>query len=283
MALVSETFEMYVGLRTRGQDATTALQTLRFQIELLDADSRAEIVRRVREWEAERKGESPTNNITKTGTAAAVKPIKPLAVTPPNPLMTPAIVPPVIPPLPATPAPVTVTPPAPKMIACPQCQKPNPANEVFCYSCGYFLKTDASFHDTVRLNDPDQKMNRSDFFGPNSTLVLLVTNTNQSYKIRPQQFNHEIVIGRADGATMRPDVDLSEQGAGNHGVSRLHMSLAFNSKLSTLTVSDMRSANGTFINGQRLYPQEVRVLRHGDELRLGRLVLRAYFYHPESP
>ena len=48
----------------------------------------------------------------------------------------------------------------------------------------------------------------------------------------------------------------------------------------TVLVSDLGSANGSFINGQRMMPKEVRVLRHGDELRLGKLVLLASFRHP---
>ena len=80
---------------------------------------------------------------------------------------------------------------------------------------------------------------------------------------------------------MRPDIDLSEHNAGELGVSRLHVALQYNAKNNLLSLSDMKSANGTFINGQKLYPQEVRVLRDGDELRLGRMVLRAYFKHGE--
>jgi pSer/pThr/pTyr-binding forkhead associated (FHA) protein len=43
---------------------------------------------------------------------------------------------------------------------------------------------------------------------------------------------------------------------------------------------DRASANGTFVNGQRLHRNEVRVLRNGDDIRLGRLVLSAKFYTP---
>jgi pSer/pThr/pTyr-binding forkhead associated (FHA) protein len=44
----------------------------------------------------------------------------------------------------------------------------------------------------------------------------------------------------------------------------------------------MNSANGTFVNGQRLHPQEVRVLRHGDELRLGRMVFQTLFHQSST-
>ena len=47
-------------------------------------------------------------------------------------------------------------------------------------------------------------------------------------------------------------------------------------------VSDLGSANGSFINGQRLLAKEIRVLRHGDELRLGKLVMTVSFRHPAN-
>ncbi len=103
---------------------------------------------------------------------------------------------------------------------------------------------------------------------------------NFSYSIQPQQYKHETVIGRSEGSTMKPDIDLSAHSAGEMGVSRLHVALQYNAKNNLLSVSDMKSANGTYINGQKLFPQEVRVLRDGDELRLGRLMMRAYFEHP---
>ena len=62
-------------------------------------------------------------------------------------------------------------------------------------------------------------------------------------------------------------------------VSRHHAEIVF--ERGFFVVHDLASANGTFINGQKLYPQEVRVLRDGDELRLGRLILHVYFQHGE--
>ena len=43
----------------------------------------------------------------------------------------------------------------------------------------------------------------------------------------------------------------------------------------TLTLVDLGSVNGTHLNGQRLVPNQPRVLRDGDEIRLGRLVVVA--------
>jgi pSer/pThr/pTyr-binding forkhead associated (FHA) protein len=42
---------------------------------------------------------------------------------------------------------------------------------------------------------------------------------------------------------------------------------------------DMGSANGVYVNGQKLVAKEERVLRDGDQLRLGQLVLDAAYRH----
>ena len=44
-----------------------------------------------------------------------------------------------------------------------------------------------------------------------------------------------------------------------------------------LKVIDLGSANATFINGQKLIAHQARILRDGDELRLGHLVIRVHF------
>jgi hypothetical protein len=276
MSLVDETFEVYVLMRKGGKEAKAALDALRSRIETMQAGDRTELVRRVKTWEAQ-------HLVSPDLSTRAPKP-----VTPPNPSST-QIVTPLPPPPPASPPPSEQIPdPQPlgkpaaneKTIICSRCGKANNGTEVFCQFCGNFLSVDSTQHATMQLSDPDQPAKGADFFGPETTLVLVVTANNQSYSVQPQRYKHETVIGRSEGSTMKPDIDLSAHNASDFGVSRLHVALQYNAKNNLLSVSDMKSANGTFINGQKLYPQEVRVLRDGDELRLGRLVLRAYFKHP---
>jgi pSer/pThr/pTyr-binding forkhead associated (FHA) protein len=50
----------------------------------------------------------------------------------------------------------------------------------------------------------------------------------------------------------------------------------------TLHVMDLDSTNGTYINGVWMYPNQPRVLRDGDELMLGSLVIRFKFILPEQ-
>ncbi len=86
----------------------------------------------------------------------------------------------------------------------------------------------------------------------------------------------QTVLGRADTtSTQKPDLDLTPYGALEKGVSRIHAAIFRNDD--TLTLVDKGSANGTHLNGQRLVPDQPRVLRDGDEIRLGKLIAHIYF------
>lgn len=272
MSYMDDTFQQYVELRSGGRDAKSALETLRLRIELLEAADKAEMVRRVRAWEAQH-GHAPSMPLTPPTTpsapAASVPSSGDTSITQ---RITAASVPNY------APKPVTED-----MIRCPHCRKPNKSTDVFCYSCGEFLRKDAaSSFDTRRFDDSAGSIPAADYFGDDSILILAVLGVKDEarFKIRPQEYRHEVVIGRSDGGTMTPDIDLAPHHGSDLGVSRLHVALQYNGRNNILSISDMKSANGTFVNGQKLYPQEVRVLRHGDELRLGKMVLRVYFEHP---
>ncbi len=245
MSLVDETFEVYVQMRNHGKDAKSTLEALRRRIEVLSPTERNDMVRRVKVWEGQHSPSvtsEPPKPVERTITALH-RSDQPSART-----------------------------------ICPRCGQSNPTGELFCTNCGSFLGTDTSPHETTRLAEAEFGVHPSDFFGPESELMLVVDE--ETYTLKPQRLKHETVIGRSEGSTMRPDIDLSAHNAGGMGVSRLHVALQYNAKNNLLSVSDMKSANGTFINGQKVYPQEVRVLRDGDELRLGRLVIHVYFQHP---
>ena len=86
----------------------------------------------------------------------------------------------------------------------------------------------------------------------------------------------ELVIGRFDPTTrVSPDVDLQNFEATEKGVSRRHASIV--RRDGALHVVDLGTPNGTYLNGQRLIPNQARVLRDGDDVRLGHLVLQVKF------
>jgi hypothetical protein len=176
------------------------------------------------------------------------------------------------------PAPEPARPTGDTEIKCPNCGKFNPRKEVVCYSCGQLLEQTAQ--ETRALAETNDLSYSEDFFGQDSVMMLRVRATDHAFTIRPQKSDHEMVIGRsAAGSPVVPDIDLAMDGGEKLGVSRLHLSIRYDNKSHTLSVLDMGSANGSYINGQRLHPHEVRVLRDQDEIRLGKMMMVVSFQH----
>jgi hypothetical protein len=303
----------YIMLRGLGVDSNSALQPLRKRVDKLKADDKTELVRLVKAWESRgsvapeppsdppTKPKPGTSTLAKTehGVIRKISPLKNDSAPPqtPDPDSTRPVRTPTTLPSPkfAVPPPSRadqfVPPQPPKeqypwlvtQIECPRCRKANPSNEIFCSFCGYFLQETSTAHGTVKLEPEPEADRRPDYFGGEMTLILFIRHNKNQFKIKPQGFGREVIVGRSDGGTLNPDIDLSSQNGGQLGVSRLHLSLQYSAEHNTLSAMDMRSANGSFVNGQRLHANEVRVLRHGDELRIGHLVLSVYFQRDTLP
>jgi pSer/pThr/pTyr-binding forkhead associated (FHA) protein len=118
-------------------------------------------------------------------------------------------------------------------------------------------------------------------FDPMEQAYRTISGRHLSLSVRTNQGNNplplpdiddtRLVFGRYD-----PDhpnavnVDLTDFDARDLGVSRLH-AVINNCGIPTLT--DMDSANGTYLNGERLLPFETHRLYNGDVICLGMLVL----------
>lgn len=91
-----------------------------------------------------------------------------------------------------------------------------------------------------------------------------------------------VVLGRRDrpGAPGQADVDLTPFNAQENGVSRQHVVIAVQN--GRVSIKDLNSMNGTFLNGYVLQPLHSYRLRHGDELTLGRLSFQVSFVVPEA-
>jgi hypothetical protein len=162
-------------------------------------------------------------------------------------------------------------------VICANCGKANRQEEALCFACGHLLAP--SKFETQRLKI-DDTLAKDDYFGADSVLVLVARNSQKTYEIRPQKQDREWILGRSTRhSPMNPDIDLADSDGNRLGVSRLHLSVRYDSEYKTITVFDLGSANGSYVNGQRLHPHEVRVLRHNDELRLGNLLLTVAFKH----
>src|SRR5690606_7182762 len=113
---------------------------------------------------------------------------------------------------------------------------------------------------------------------PGMNLIVSVQGANKSFAFEVARIDR-LVIGRVDPDTgERPDIDLSAFGAYANGVSRRHASIVQWNR--SLHLVDGGSHNGTFLNDERLKPGEPRVLKYGDRVRIGRLVLEVTVDYP---
>lgn len=84
---------------------------------------------------------------------------------------------------------------------------------------------------------------------------------------------HALIIGRTHRNTVA-DIDLGVHGAKEAGVSRHHAKLV--KKQEQWFIEDLRSLNGTFINGVKISPSEQFLLKDGDTIRCSHLSFTFY-------
>ncbi|HEX2908027.1 MAG TPA: FHA domain-containing protein [Phototrophicaceae bacterium] len=164
------------------------------------------------------------------------------------------------------------------MIICPYCGFKNLEGILYCEDCGQSLKGGNAVLPTKQLEQPSTDLAAKATwgtarFGQDASIIIHVRDASQPVVVQPAK---RTILGRSDtSSTQKPDVDLTPYGAIDKGVSRIHAAIYRNED--TLTLIDMGSANGTHLNGQRLVPDQPRILRDGDEIRLGKLVAHIYF------
>ncbi len=111
-------------------------------------------------------------------------------------------------------------------------------------------------------------------FSDDMVLYFHVAGYAEPIRIRP--YHAPMIIGRyAPESSVMPDINLEPYGAAQCGMSRLHAELCRQGN--ALVISDMNSVNHTYVNGEALSLKETRVLKDGDDLRFGTLVVRVQF------
>lgn len=167
------------------------------------------------------------------------------------------------------------------MIRCPSCQKSHPENTLFCDECGAYLMTEdgkptdpLTMEDTIWV-DRGAAMASATVgeAGRPPTLSFLIVDLNRQIEF---PLAKELNIGRLDAATATfPDLDLTSYGGLEKGVSRRHVKITRQGQ--EISIEDLGSVNGTLLNGKRLTPYLQHPLTSGDEIQVGRLVLRVRF------
>lgn len=173
------------------------------------------------------------------------------------------------------------------MIVCKNCKHENLDGSVFCAECGSQLTgkealvtQNISTKDLRRgerereaKEDRYQPFNGEEAWG---SLHLL-----DSGHVIPLGGKEHFTLGRvSEGQPIMPDVDLSPYQAYAAGVSRLHAIIKRGKD--NMIFMDLGSANGSFLNGKRLAPNEEHTLQHGDVVALGKMKIQVLMRRASS-
>lgn len=168
------------------------------------------------------------------------------------------------------------------MIECPSCGRQHRPGTLFCSECGVYLPTGGPLR-TEPLPEEELPASRANPWATGgddkqdtekpATLRITMVETKRQVQLPVVS---EIYLGRLDAAHgIFPDLDLTADGGLESGVSRRHAKI--HQKGNHFFIEDVGSANGTFLNGQRLTPYLPHPLQKGDKVQLGRLQLTVDF------
>jgi pSer/pThr/pTyr-binding forkhead associated (FHA) protein len=137
---------------------------------------------------------------------------------------------------------------------CKECQMENIEGALFCEECGSKLEGNSALLEAS---------------GEVSSQLVLAASDGNRLEIPAKD---DIIIGREDPISdIFPDLDLTDLGGMDKGVSRKHAVIHRAGK--DYTVEDMGSTNGTYVNKKKIMPHAPQAIKPGDELRFGKLSL----------
>lgn len=169
------------------------------------------------------------------------------------------------------------------MIKCPNCQYQELPGALFCSECGAQLVSvdtltsplgngSAPFIDRDELNGDEASISSVNLPAKIESTVIALKIMDEN-RILHLSGRSEYSLGRiAKGQPILPDFDLTEFDAYDKGVSRLHAAIKVGTQ--RIAIMDLRSANGTRVNGQKIVPNVEYPLKHGDVIALGKLKIQ---------
>ncbi len=169
------------------------------------------------------------------------------------------------------------------MIECPSCQRKEIIGALFCSFCGAPLNyLEVSPPDTLMveketlLKETDQANSKSitsqPLLAPSKSVSMKILTTEQTIALEDKE---EFILGRFSGnQPILPDIDLTSFQAYEAGVSRLHATIKVAHQI--VTITDLGSANGTWVNDQKISAHRPFPLRDGDLISLGKFKVQVF-------
>jgi len=165
------------------------------------------------------------------------------------------------------------------MLTCPECSSDQLIGSLFCSECGIILLA-IDDHSTAFLpassslsaHTAPLMLETEESIGADRIVVIIPS----SGRALTMAVAKEVRIGRADpGHAYFPELDLTQEKAIEHGVSRLHASIQKTNR--GVILIDRGSTNGTLLNKRRLAADTPYPVQDGDEIRFGKLRVQIYF------
>ncbi len=167
------------------------------------------------------------------------------------------------------------------MITCPCGKHQIDENAKICPYCGILIKIGNIGIETTRAlggETEEESVSRwgTAYFNTRMVLMMRVRGETNAIMLPADEITNGI-IGRNDPSLPQPpQIDLTPYRAEELGVSRRHARIERREN-NVLNLTDLDSANGTYLNGTRMIPGQSRIVRNGDEIRLGKLVMTIEF------
>lgn len=142
---------------------------------------------------------------------------------------------------------------------CPVCSTRNLPNTLFCEQCGRGLHPATELHDAQPDTPKGEKAAVALQIEPNGPILRLPA-------------TGKALLGRGGSQADAMFIDLGSAGGLEAGVSREHAALDI--KRNRITIKDLNSTNGTYVNRRQISPNTPVSIAAGDTIHIAKLKVR---------
>ena len=164
------------------------------------------------------------------------------------------------------------------MIQCRECGHEELAGTMFCSMCGASLieleGKQAVVEDAPEPEPPSLLGQSTKVEDVWSEIIFVIPSGGRKLTF---ELGKDISIGRLDNESPQQSVvNLDKDGGGELGVSRTHAMIKTSGQEDGVTIIDLNSTNGTYLNQYRLPPELPYPVKNGDEIQFGNLLVHVF-------